>query len=144
MHSSLDKNALNDSNPEQIDHFPGNIDNCAQCHSDDQFDLPIKQNTRASIASSGNANVYVSPTAVVCGSCHLNVKLGLIDPSLPGLIDPAKGSIDAKGQALIDHMMQNGGIFGAATFTQANKVESCAVCHAIGAEFGVDKIHDIK
>ncbi|UUO24371.1 OmcA/MtrC family decaheme c-type cytochrome [Colwellia sp. M166] len=144
LHSSLDKNALNDSNPEQIDHFPGNIDNCAQCHSDDQFDLPIKQNTRASIASSGNANVYVSPTAVVCGSCHLNVKLGLIDPSLPGLIDPAKGSIDAKGQALIDHMMQNGGIFGAATFTQANKVESCAVCHAIGAEFGVDKIHDIK
>jgi len=144
FHSSLDKNALDDSNPQQIDHFPGNIDNCIQCHANTQYDLPLQQNTRASIASGANTNVYVSPTAVVCGSCHLNVKLGLIDPSLPGLIDPAKGSIDTKGQALIDHMMQNGGVFGAATFAQANKVESCAVCHAIGTEFGVDIVHDIK
>lgn len=144
LHSGLDKNALDDSNPEQIDHFPGNIDNCEQCHTNDQFDLPLQQNTRASIASGASGSVYVSPTAVVCGSCHLNVKLGLIDPSLPGLIDPTKGSIDAKGQALIDHMIQNGAIFGAAAFDEANKVESCAVCHAIGTEFGVDKVHDIK
>ena len=144
LHSGLDKDALDDSNPEQIDHFPGNIDNCEQCHTNDQFNLPIQQNTRASIASGASDDVYISPTAVVCGSCHLNVKLGLIDPSLPGLIDPTKDSIDAKGQALIDHMIQNGGIFGSATFDEANKVESCAVCHAIGAEFGVDKVHDIK
>ena len=143
LHSGLDKNALDDSNPEKIDNFPNNIDNCNACHSTGQFDLPIQKNTRASAASGASGTVYVSPTAVVCGSCHLNVKLGLIDPNLPGLIDPTKGVISAKNQSLIDHMIQNGAVFGSADFDSANKVESCAVCHAINAEFAVDKIHDL-
>lgn len=143
LHSGLDKNALDDSNPEQIDHFPSNIDNCNSCHSPGQFDIPIEKNIRASAASGASGTVYVSPTAVVCGSCHLNVKLGLIDPNLPGLIDPSKGSISTKNQSLIDHMIQNGAIFGSADFDIANKVESCSVCHAIGAEFGVDKMHGL-
>lgn len=144
LHSGLDKDALDDSNPEQIDHFPSNIDNCKACHSTEQFDIPIQKNTRASAASGASGTVYVSPTAVVCGSCHLNVKLGLIDPDLPGLIDPSKGSISTKNQSLIDHMIQNGAIFGSADFDSANKVESCSVCHAIGAEFGVDKMHTLR
>ncbi|KGJ98427.1 OmcA/MtrC family decaheme c-type cytochrome [Thalassotalea sp. ND16A] len=143
LHSGLDKDALDDENPEQIDHFPNNIDNCNACHAEGQFDLPIQQNTRASAASGANDSVYVSPTAVVCGSCHLNVKLGLIDPNLPGLIDPGKGAISTKNQSLIDHMIQNGAIFGSANFAAANKVESCSVCHGIGAEFAVDKMHTL-
>lgn len=143
LHSGLDKDALDDDNPEQIDHFPSNIDNCNACHTKGQFDLPIQKNMRASAASGASGTVYVSPTAVVCGSCHLNVKLGLIDPNLPGLIAPSKGSISAKNQSLIDHMIQNGAIFGSADFDSANKVESCSVCHAIGAEFAIDKMHTL-
>jgi hypothetical protein len=41
-------------------------------------------------------------------------------------------------------MIQNGAIFGSADFDSANKVESCSVCHAIGAEFGVDKMHTLR
>jgi len=144
FHSGLDKNALNDSNPEQIDHFPSNIDNCKACHADGQFNLPIQKNSRASAASGASGTVYISPTAVVCGSCHLNVNLGLIDPNLPGLIDPSKGEISAKNKSLIDHMIQNGAVFGSTDFNSANKVESCSVCHDIGGEFGVDKVHNLK
>lgn len=144
FHSGLDKNGLDDANPEQVDHYPNNIDNCNACHAEGQFNLPLQKNSRASAASGANGTVYVSPTAVVCGSCHLNVKLGLIDPNLPGLIDPSKGEISAKNKSLIDHMIQNGALFGDTDFDSANKVESCSVCHNIGGEFGVDKVHKLK
>jgi hypothetical protein len=50
-------------------------------------------------------------------------------------------SITPQQQGVLDHMIQNGAIFGAESFDKANKVESCLVCHAIGAEYGVDKVH---
>jgi hypothetical protein len=81
---------------------------------------------------------------VVCASCHLYVASGYVNPALGGLIDPANGSISLETQAVIDHMIQNGAVFGATTFEEANKVESCSVCHAKGKESGIDKVHNFK
>ena len=99
--------------------------------------MPVQQNTRASKAKGADGTVYVSATAVVCGSCHINSNLGLIDPANLSDLEP-------KQQALIDHMINNGAVFGASSFDAANKVESCSVCHAIGGEYGVDKVHSLK
>jgi OmcA/MtrC family decaheme c-type cytochrome len=140
FHSGLDDDPITPVEAGDVDHFPNKIQNCAACHADGQIDLPLQQNHRAS-AANRDAPVYISPTAVVCSACHLDVALGYIDPVLPGLIDPANGTISANDQAVIDHMIQNGAVFGSADFNIANKVESCAVCHAVGSEFGVDEVH---
>lgn len=145
FHSSLavnviDKQGLPPSDyVELVNELPINIDNCNSCHSAGQFDLPIAQNSRAS-AFSGDK--WVSPTAVVCSSCHISLRnLGLIDPNKPGYME--NSAITPQQQGVLDHMIQNGAIFGADTFDEANKVESCLVCHAIGAEYGVDKVHSL-
>ncbi|WP_207063606.1 OmcA/MtrC family decaheme c-type cytochrome [Motiliproteus sp. SC1-56] len=147
LHSSLDRDALDPVDVE-VDAFPNNVDNCIACHGATQFDLPPQENFRASTASDGQGGtVFISPTTVVCGSCHLSAPLGHIDPGFPGYIDTdntGTEALDATEQALVDHMIQNGAVFHAATFDEANKFESCAVCHAIGSEFGVDTVHTLR
>ena len=129
-------------------YFPGNISACTACHTEDQVEIPVAVNSRAAVANAGSrsdpALRYTSPTAVVCSSCHLDIATGYVDPSMPGLIDPANGSISLDTQAVIDHMIQNGAVFGATTFEEANKVESCSVCHGKGEESGIDKVHKFK
>ena len=112
--------------------FPDDINNCLQCHSAGQYDLPLQTNPWAEQGPNG----ATSPTVVVCSACHLKTAVAVIDVS-------ALSGLPAGDQALIDHMTSNGGVFGG-TFAEANKVESCAVCHSIGSEFGVDKAHGIK
>jgi OmcA/MtrC family decaheme c-type cytochrome len=128
--------------------FPGNISTCTACHTESQVEIPVAVNARPSVANAGSRGApdarYTSPTAVVCASCHLDVASGYVNPALGGLIDPANGSISLETQAVIDHMIQNGAVFGATTFEEANKVESCSVCHAKGKESGIDKVHNFK
>jgi OmcA/MtrC family decaheme c-type cytochrome len=112
--------------------FPDDNSNCLQCHDDGQYDLPIQANIWAEQGPNG----ATSPTLVVCGSCHLETAIAVIDVN-------NLGALPAADQALIDHMISNGGVFGGA-FDEANKVESCAVCHSIGSEFGVDTSHNIR
>jgi len=145
LHSGLDHDALDDPDANDIvDKFPSNVDNCNACHATGQFDLPIDKNDRASIAAGPSGDVYISPTAVVCGSCHISQRLGKIDPTRGDYMDPAQGTLTKDERATVDHMVQNGAIFGASTFALANKAESCSVCHAIGNEFGVDVVHNLK
>lgn len=131
-------------------HYPGNISTCTQCHTADQVELPVAVNSRASVANIASGwgapptARYTSPTAVVCSSCHLDVPVGFVNPNLPGLMDPAHGTVSIETQAVIDHMLQNGAVFGATTFEEANKVESCAVCHAQGKDSGIDKVHKFQ
>jgi len=112
--------------------FPDVTDNCLQCHESNQYNLPLQANVWPEVGTNG----ATSPTAVVCSSCHLDKPIAQID--LNNL-----GSLSTSDQALIDHMVNNGAIFGGSV-EQANKVESCAVCHAIGKEAGVDAVHNIR
>lgn len=91
------------------------ISDCAQCHDDAQIDLPLAQNSRASITrapttslSDGNnlvrdGAVYTSPIAIVCTSCHLSVGPGLIG---------SDGNIvtDADGSTLLTRDLSSNGL----------------------------------
>lgn len=117
--------------------LPDDPSNCQQCHSqydDDswQYDLPLKSN----IWPESGPNGSTSATVVVCSSCHLETAIAVIDTA-------ALTDLPTADQALIEHMMNNGGIFGG-TPEEANKVESCSICHSIGSSAGIDKAHNIR
>ncbi len=132
-------------------YYPGDISNCNACHSVGQFDLPLQQNTRPSKSSDGSAGiVYTSPTAVVCSSCHIAVPVGYI---VGGDINGAAqlNGNEPEGIELTDseihwlnHMMQKGAVFGVDNVDVATGTESCATCHAIGKENGVDAVHNLR
>ena len=140
FHAGLDDDALIPVEAGDSDHFPSNIRDCKACHSGNQHDIPLQSNPRASIANRDDP-VFISGTALVCAACHVDAPLGAIDPQKPQYMDNSK--IPAKHQAIIDHMIQNGAVFGSKDFTSANKVESCSVCHAIGSESGIDSVHKL-
>jgi len=135
--------------------YPGEISNCNACHSENQFDLPLTMNTRASKAQvpanadKGTSEVinYTSATVVVCSSCHIKVPVGYIDPTAAGYVNagaPAEVSLSSEDQSLVTHMLTNGGVFNASTFAEANIVEACAVCHSSGSTVAVDEVHKIR
>jgi OmcA/MtrC family decaheme c-type cytochrome len=90
------------------------ISDCAQCHDEQQINLPLAQNPRASITrapttslSDGNnlvrdGAVYTSPIALVCSSCHLSVGPGLIGAD--GKVVP-----DADGNTLLTRDLSSNG-----------------------------------
>ncbi len=153
-HSGLDEDSLDVADIPQ-DLFPNKVDNCNACHTTGQIDLPIQQNNRPSVARNGlkdggnNILVYISPAAVVCGSCHIQTRLGYIDPNFPssGYVNPALTTVApmaAAEQERVNHMILNGAVFGATTAAAATGKEACSVCHAIGGQFGVDAVHTLK
>ncbi len=157
LHSTLDKDALDSPDDDFDDHFPNNIDNCSACHSEGQFDLPLQKNRRPSVARNGvgTTEVYVSPTAVVCGSCHIRTRLGYIDVNYAGYINPASDTdsrtagiqspdpIDDAQLGVINHMILNGAVFGGSDAAAATGKEACSVCHAIGRASAVDAVHTL-
>ncbi|OUS26202.1 hypothetical protein A9Q98_11085 [Thalassotalea sp. 42_200_T64] len=144
--------------------FPAELNNCQQCHSEGQIDLPLAQNPRAAATKNPTyagwnlldpaASVYTSPTATVCTTCHISVTPGFIDAT-GKIITNTDGSafVDENGdpmafkdneQDIINHMILAGGaVFGATTAAEATDTEACSTCHAIGKSVGVDKVHGL-
>lgn len=117
--------------------FPDEPSNCAQCHDAGQYDLPIQANEWAQ----GSGSIWTTPTTAVCSSCHLEEALATVSAAVnAGDIS----GLSKSDQALIDHMQNNGASFAEPSQADAYKVESCSVCHAIGKEFGVDAVHEIR
>ncbi|MCH7369607.1 MULTISPECIES: OmcA/MtrC family decaheme c-type cytochrome [Aeromonas] len=130
--------------------FPGKVNNCESCHTQEQFNLPNQKNVRPSVVSKitnfgkdnavggigdnadTRANKFYSPALVACGSCHLKSELGNVNLSTP-----------VAGDEWASHMQENGAVFGADTAEAAIGVEQCDSCHAIGQEQGVDKVHKV-
>ncbi|MNG89427.1 hypothetical protein D3C79_482940 [compost metagenome] len=113
--------------------FPGKLENCESCHTQEQYNLPNQKNVRPSLTPTATEPKWYSPTLVVCSSCHLQTALGLVDPANP-----------ATGDEWASHMQDNGAVFGAASAEEATGREECASCHAIGQEQGVDKVHKVS
>src|SRR5690606_20875901 len=101
IHAYHSGNLDNCSGGKESVHYPDSIRNCAQCHSNQQLDLPILANKWAPETAGG---VYTSSTAFVCASCHLQTQ--------PGAIDVGNlSALPTADQALVGHMIQNGAIF---------------------------------
>jgi OmcA/MtrC family decaheme c-type cytochrome len=102
--------------------FPGDRRDCAVCHVDGGFDLPLPTNLLASerrdvLNSSGTAVIgassYTGATAAACTGCH----------------DDDATAVHVQTQSLVS------------STDPKDIMEACATCHAAGSEFGIDKVH---
>ncbi|WP_428636920.1 OmcA/MtrC family decaheme c-type cytochrome [Shewanella sp.] len=100
--------------------YPGDIGNCAQCHSDNDGvlspALPLDPGVKPLAISDGS---YTSPTAAICSDCH-------------------------SSETNKNHMIQQGAVFMGTLSDATAGTESCATCHRLGAEADVLKVHPIK
>ncbi|ABZ77333.1 decaheme cytochrome c MtrF [Shewanella halifaxensis HAW-EB4] len=101
--------------------YPGNIGNCAQCHTTDAAGvltaaLPLNKAVQPLAFSDGT---FTSATSAICSDCHLS--------------DTAKA-----------HMTQQGGVFKGSEADATAGTESCATCHGQGATVDVLKVHPIQ
>ena len=112
--------------------FPGQIENCAICHTGTSYALPIAavagNTTVDSGADAANAadNVRIGKTAAVCTSCHANVKF---DGSAAATC--AAGVLTACNHA------------GGPQSTAPAGDNTCAACHGTGAVADVATVHAI-
>lgn len=155
FHSGSDQIHASADHPVGETYFPdqigGAVSNCLQCHTEGQYDLVDMKNGGPSHANSSGAadgnTAWVSGTAVVCASCHVTLPVGYIDgDGKPKLDDEgmALGTLSSIEQATINHMLTNGSVFNASSEAEAVGKEACAICHAVGNENGVDKVHNIR
>jgi OmcA/MtrC family decaheme c-type cytochrome len=91
--------------------YPGDLRNCAACHVNNSFQLPLPPTNIAVVTPS--PNYYWTPTAPATAACI--------------------GCHDAAYTAA--HAFINTADFG------TSKVESCAVCHKEGADWAVGLKH---
>jgi OmcA/MtrC family decaheme c-type cytochrome len=95
--------------------YPGNLADCAACHSDGSYRLPLPL-TRVPLLDASSIE-YTTPIAAACAACHDT----------------------AVAQA---HMESAGGAVFNGDFDSASAaVESCDVCHRTGASADVDLVH---
>ncbi|WP_442800657.1 OmcA/MtrC family decaheme c-type cytochrome [Shewanella sp. AS1] len=108
--------------------YPGNIGNCAQCHSENNgistVALPListmKPMAVGDISTNpATINSFTSPTSAICSGCHTS--------------DGAK-----------NHMTQQGGVFMGTEADATSGTESCATCHGQGSSYDVLKVHPIQ
>lgn len=96
--------------------FPGDLADCAICHRDGTYELPLSQSLPPFKESV--AGLYSSPVAATCASCH----------------------DDDKSQS---HMESAGGaVFRVTQQEAADAIESCDVCHGAGKDAGVEAVHN--
>ncbi|MGS0690664.1 OmcA/MtrC family decaheme c-type cytochrome [Shewanella sp. 30m-9] len=101
--------------------YPGNIGNCAQCHTTDEagtLTAALPLNTAVQPLAFNNGT-FTSATSAICSDCHLS--------------ETAKS-----------HMTQQGGVFNGTEADAMAGTESCATCHGQGAAFDVLKVHPIQ
>jgi OmcA/MtrC family decaheme c-type cytochrome len=99
--------------------FPGDRRNCTHCHVPGQYELPLASGLLASRWSDIDNtrtrinDYYEGATAAACTGCHDSESTAVhaATMSIVAPADPSKIS------------------------------ESCATCHAVGKEFGLDVVH---
>lgn len=95
--------------------FPGNLADCATCHVNGSYRLPLP--LRRAPLKDATSTSYTTPVAAACAACH-------------------DGSVAAA------HMESTGGAVFNGTFDEASQaVESCEVCHRTGALADIDVEH---
>lgn len=100
--------------------YPGNIGNCAQCHTNNadgvlSVALPLSSAVQPMALSDGS---FTSATAAICSNCHES--------------DSAR-----------NHMTQQGGVFAGTKADATAGTESCNTCHSQGGMADVLKVHPI-
>jgi hypothetical protein len=95
--------------------FPGDLADCASCHAEETYQLPLPlQRVPLRDASSTE---YTTPVAAACAACH--------DTTL------AQSHMESAG----------GAVFNGDFATASAAVESCEVCHRSGASADIDLVH---
>lgn len=112
---------------ENMVHYPGRLDNCLACHTDDGYQLPLAEGVLATTVNTGDNredprdDTVATPMATACAGCH-------------------------DGAVAMAHMSSNGASF--ATSQQAidreEVVEQCAVCHGDGRSQDVSAVHALR
>ncbi|MBY5993580.1 multiheme c-type cytochrome [Ferrimonas balearica] len=97
-----------------------NAENCVACHAEgvDLYAIPTQYMLSRAL-NGGTRGVMTTPVTANCYACH-------------------------SSDAALSHMEQNGGEVNAVAdplWYQTTAAESCAVCHAEGKTFGIDKYH---
>jgi OmcA/MtrC family decaheme c-type cytochrome len=115
IHASGIRTAPHGSYDEARLQYPGDLSDCASCHTGGSQLLPLPLQRQAIRTTSGPA--YTTPIAALCSGCH--------DDAV------AKGHMESAGGAIFD-----------SDFDTANVAESCNVCHASGKDADVDKVHN--
>lgn len=107
-------------------HYPGDLANCAACHTDDGFTLPLPASALATTVDTGadhaspTDDTVVTAATAACYSCH--------------------DGTEAKA-----HMTLQGGSFSTtqAAIDSGEVVETCTVCHGPGSDADVETVHRV-
>jgi OmcA/MtrC family decaheme c-type cytochrome len=108
-------------------HYPGRLDNCLACHTDDGYKLPLAEGVLATTVNTGDNredprdDTVATPMATACAGCH----------------------DDAVAKA---HMSSNGASFATSqqSIDRGEVVEQCAVCHGDGRSQDVSTVHALR
>jgi len=107
--------------------YPGRLANCAGCHADQSYALPLADGVLGTTNDTGSDfsdpadDIVTSPATAVCASCH------------DGVVAAA-------------HMESYGGDFATtqAFLDNGTTVEQCASCHGTGEFVDVAVVHDVQ